>query len=169
MGNLFRVGEKSKLLICTYRNPVYLWLRKWLKSQKTACWGMGRQKRLSLGRSLLLTVTQILQGQSFLSTACQINLKTENIHNPSQVQQFFKLPTSIFFCKLTSYFCGTDTRWGGERTRLHVNLKAFANTLYIYFPRKAAEFHMKQWTSSLETGPWETYKCNCGEFCQRPR
>lgn len=39
----------------------------------------------------------ILQGQSSSSTACQISLKTENIHKPSQMQQFFKLLTSIFF------------------------------------------------------------------------
>lgn len=94
----------------------------------------------------------ILQGQNSLSTACQISLKTENIHNPSQVQQFFKFLTSIFFCKLTSYFWGTDTRWGRERTRLYLNLKEFANTLYIHFPRKGVGIQMKQWRSFLETG-----------------
>lgn len=67
------------------------------------------EKTTWAGASCSLSVTQILQGQSSLSTACQISLKTENIHNPSQIQQYFKLLTSVFFCKLTSYFCGTDT------------------------------------------------------------
>lgn len=37
VGNLFRIGKKSEILICIYTDPVYWHLRKWIKSYKTAC------------------------------------------------------------------------------------------------------------------------------------
>lgn len=117
--------------------------------------GNDRKDSAWAAASCSLSVTQILPHPTrtkFLINSLSNQLKTEHIHNPSQMQQFFKLLTFTFFCKLKSYFCGTDTRRGGERTRLYLNLNEFANTLYIHFPRKGVGFQMKQWRSFLETG-----------------
>lgn len=90
VGNLLRIGKKSEMLICIYTDPVHQYLRKWTKSYKAACWSRGTKERARLGQQPSVCCQSprsrsILQGQSSLSTACQIGLKTWHIHNPFSI------------------------------------------------------------------------------------
>lgn len=87
VGNLFRLGKKSEILICIYTDPVYWYLRKWVKSYKTRGWCRGKKERAQAGQQPSACCQSprchsILQDQSSLSTACQIRLKAQHIPNP---------------------------------------------------------------------------------------